>query len=48
MAGRMGTDRITLKRVPVVGQWNDGKESIVALKGSVPGGYNSYVQLHIV
>lgn len=48
MAGRMGGDRVTLKKVPVVDVWSNGWETMVALKGSVPGAYNSLLTLSIV
>lgn len=43
MAGRMGNDRVTLKRVRVVKV--DVDRNLVYLKGAVPGGRNALVQL---
>ncbi len=43
MAGRMGGDRVTLKRVKVVKV--DVDRNLIYLKGAVPGGRNALVQL---
>ena len=43
MAGRMGGDRVTLKRVKVVKV--DVDRNLVYLKGAVPGGRNALVRL---
>jgi large subunit ribosomal protein L3 len=43
MAGRMGGDRVTLKRVKVVKV--DLERNLVFLKGAVPGGRNALLQL---
>ncbi len=43
MAGRMGNDRVTLKRVKVVKV--DVDRNLVYLKGAVPGGRNALVRL---
>jgi len=48
MAGRMGGDQITLKNIAVVSVWKNADETVVALKGSIPGGYNAYTKIHIV
>ena len=41
MAGRMGNDKITLKKVPVMKV--DTKLNLVALKGPLPGKYGSLI-----
>jgi len=41
MAWRMWTDRVTLRSVPVVDTWTHEWETVIALKGSVPGSYNA-------
>jgi ribosomal protein L3 len=46
MAGRMGTDQVTLKKVPVVDVLSMNGETVVALKGSVPGPYNSLITIY--
>jgi large subunit ribosomal protein L3 len=43
MAGRMGADQVTLKRVTVVKV--DVERNLVFLKGAVPGGRNALVRL---
>jgi large subunit ribosomal protein L3 len=43
MAGRMGADQVTLKRVTVVRV--DVERNLVFLKGAVPGGRNALVRL---
>lgn len=48
MAWRMGWDRVTLKKVTLVDVIKNGDETIVALKGSVPGAYNAPVRLSII
>lgn len=48
MAGHMGTDTITLKAVPVIGKFDQDGEQLIALKGSIPGGRNMYLQLIIM
>ncbi|USN55985.1 MAG: 50S ribosomal protein L3 [Candidatus Peribacteria bacterium] len=48
MAGHMGDERKTLKSVPVVEVFEVNGQQMLALKGSVPGAYNSYLQLHLV
>lgn len=48
MAWRMWNDRVTLRSVPVVDMWTNDGETIVALKWSVPGAYNSFVKLSVV
>ncbi len=48
MAGHMGTDTVTLKSVPVVGKFTHEGDQLIALKGSIPGGRNRYLQLIIM
>lgn len=48
MAGRMGGDTITLKKITVVNVWKNENETVVALKGSIPGGYNDYTKIKLV
>lgn len=43
MHGHMGSDRITVKDIPVVVV--DKERRVVAVKGPVPGGRNSYITL---
>ncbi|EKD49541.1 MAG: hypothetical protein ACD_63C00108G0005 [uncultured bacterium] len=43
MAGRMGNDRVTFKKVKVIGI--DQKNNVVALKGAVPGGARGLVEI---
>jgi large subunit ribosomal protein L3 len=43
MAGRMGADRVTLKRVTVVKV--DVEKNLVFLRGAVPGARNALVRL---
>lgn len=45
MAWRMWTDRVTLKRRAVVDMRNSDGETYYAIKGSLPGSYNSYLQI---
>ena len=47
MAWRMWTDRITLKNRSVVDMWNSDGETYYAIKGSLPGSYNSYLQITV-
>ena len=46
MAGRMGTDQVTLKKVPVVDVLTIDGQQVVALKGSLPGAYNSLLTIY--
>lgn len=46
-AGHMGTQRITLKNIPVVDKITKDNETLVVLKGSLPGAYNSLLTLTI-
>ncbi|MEI7919751.1 MAG: hypothetical protein WCH65_06305 [bacterium] len=43
----MGTQRVTLKNIPIVDKIIKDNESLVVLKGSLPGGYNSLLTLTI-
>jgi len=45
MAGRMWWDKITLRSVAIVDIWKYDGNVFVAMKGSIPGAYNSYVKL---
>ena len=42
----MGTDQVTLKKVPVVDLFSVNGEQIIALKGSLPGAYNSLLTIY--
>jgi len=44
MAGRMGTDRVTIKNVVVVSV--DAKDSLLALKGPVPGRRGTVIEIY--
>ncbi|UFX82788.1 50S ribosomal protein L3 [Candidatus Absconditicoccus praedator] len=44
LPGRMGRDSIKLKNVPLVDKIALDEESLVAVKGSVPGAYNDLVK----
>lgn len=43
LAGRMGTDKITLKNVSLV--YLDAEKNIIGIKGPVPGGKNNLVAI---
>jgi large subunit ribosomal protein L3 len=43
LAGRMGTDRVTLKKVPLV--YLDVEKNIIGIKGPIPGGKNNLVAI---
>ena len=45
--GHMGSERVTLHKVPVVDVITLDNETLVVVKGSVPGGYNSLLTLEI-
>ena len=45
MAGHMGDENITLRSVPLVDVWTHWDDTFAVMKGSVPGAYNSFVQL---
>ena len=45
MAGHMGDENVTLRSVPVLDIWTNDGDTYVVMKGSIPGAYNSYVQL---
>jgi ribosomal protein L3 len=47
MAGHMGDENVTLRSVPVLDIWTNDGDTYVVMKGSIPGAYNSYVQLLI-
>ena len=46
-AGHMGTLRVTLKNIPVIDKIIKDNETLVVLKGSIPGAYNSLLTLTI-
>ena len=47
MAWHMGSDRVTLRSVPVVDIWEHEWEEYLALKWSLPGAYNGYLELSV-
>lgn len=46
-AGHMGTQRVTLKNIPIIDKITKDNETLVVLKGSIPGAYHSLVTLTI-
>ncbi len=46
-AGHMGTQRVTLKNIPIIDKIIKDNETLVVLKGSIPGAYNSLLTLTI-
>ncbi|HRU49982.1 MAG TPA: 50S ribosomal protein L3 [Candidatus Absconditabacterales bacterium] len=44
-AGRMGGERVTIKSVEIVDRITDNNEQLLLLKGSIPGSYNSFIQI---
>jgi len=46
-AGHMGTQRVTLKNITIVDKITKDNETLVVLKGSIPGAYNSLLTLTI-
>ncbi len=46
-AGHMGTQQVTLKNIPVIDKIIKDNETLVVLKGSIPGAYNSLLTLTI-
>ena len=46
-AGHMGDQRITLKNIPILEKIVKDNETLVVLKGSIPGAYNSLLTLTI-
>lgn len=46
-AGHMGDQRITLKNIPIIDKIVKENETLIVLKGSVPGAYNSLLTLTI-
>ena len=46
-AGHMGTQQVTLKNIPIIDKIIKDNETLVVLKGSVPGAYNSLLTLTI-
>lgn len=45
--GHMWSDRTTLQNIQVLDKITVGDEQLVVVKGSVPGGYNSYIKVVI-
>jgi ribosomal protein L3 len=43
----MGTQQVTLKNIPVIDKIIKDNETLVVLKGSIPGAYNSLLTLTI-
>jgi len=43
----MGMQHVTLKNIPVLDKITKDNETLVVLKGSIPGAYNSLVTLTI-
>lgn len=43
MAGRMGSDRVTVKNLPIM--WIDAEKNVLAVKGAIPGTRGSVVEL---
>lgn len=48
MAGQMGGDQITLKKIGIVDMFVHEGQHIVALKGSIPGAYNGVFKIRLV
>ena len=46
-AWHMGTQRVTLKNIPIIDKIIKDNETLVVLKGSIPGSYNSLLTLTI-
>jgi len=46
-AGHMWTQRVTLKNIPILDKMTKENETLVVLKGSVPGAYNSLLTLTV-
>lgn len=46
-AGHMGTQVVTLKNVPLLDKLVKDNETLIVIKGSIPGGYNSLLSLAI-
>lgn len=44
-AGHMWTQRVTLKNIPILDKITKDNETLVVLKGSIPGAYNSLLTL---
>jgi ribosomal protein L3 len=43
----MGTQTVTLKNIPIVDKITKDNETLIVLKGSIPGAYNSLITLTI-
>lgn len=46
-AGHMGTQQVTLKNISIIDKITKENETLVVLKGSIPGAYNSLITLTI-
>jgi len=46
-AGHMWTQRVTLKNIPLMDKITKDNETLIVLKGSIPGAYNSLLTLTI-
>ncbi|MCK9467470.1 MAG: 50S ribosomal protein L3 [Candidatus Absconditabacterales bacterium] len=44
-AGHMGSERVTIKSVEIIDRIIENNEQLLVLKGSVPGSYNSFIQI---
>ncbi len=44
-AGRMWGDKITVKSVKIINKLQENNEQLLLLKGSIPGSYNSFIQI---
>lgn len=44
-AGRMGWQRVTLKNIEIIDKIQNDKEQLLVLKWSIPGSYNSFIQV---
>ena len=43
MAGRMGTDQVTIRNLEIVSV--DAEENVIAVKGAIPGPNGGYVKI---
>ncbi|HOG15022.1 MAG TPA: 50S ribosomal protein L3 [Candidatus Absconditabacterales bacterium] len=44
-AGHMGYEKVTIKSVEIIDRIIENNEQLLILKGSVPGSYNSFIQI---
>ncbi|EKD25673.1 MAG: hypothetical protein ACD_80C00004G0005 [uncultured bacterium (gcode 4)] len=47
-AGHLGTQQVTLKNISIIDKITKDHETLVVLKGSIPGAYNSLLTLTII